>query len=346
VTVVTPVFNGEAYLSECIDSVLAQTYEHWELSIVNNASTDGSLDVARTYAELDPRIRVHDNERFLPQLENFNAALTRVPPASKYCKMVLADDRIHATCLERMVGVAESSSSVAIVGSYLTTERKVLGGGLPTDRSTYSGRDVCRYQLLTGNIFFGSPTAQLWRTEVVSRRDPFFRIGAMHADTEACYEILAEWDYGFVHEVLSFWRTENDSILNRVTGYNFYLVLQKIMLARYGPDFLTAKELAVKRHALSRRYERFLARSLLEREGEAFWAYHRRAVAEMGESLSRGRLARMASWAVLDLLLNPMRTWDRIRGRSARREEAALVESLEWGEPRSALLSGQPAGER
>ena len=65
VSVVTPVYNGAAYLSECIESVLAQTYTNWEYIIVNNCSTDRTRDIASHYAQQDTRIRLHNNDDFL-----------------------------------------------------------------------------------------------------------------------------------------------------------------------------------------------------------------------------------------------------------------------------------------
>ena len=55
-----PLFNRAHFVGEAIDSVLGQTFKEWELVIVNDGSTDGSLEVARTYAERDQRIRVID----------------------------------------------------------------------------------------------------------------------------------------------------------------------------------------------------------------------------------------------------------------------------------------------
>jgi glycosyltransferase involved in cell wall biosynthesis len=49
VSIITPVYNGEAYLRECIESVLAQTYSNWEYIVVNNCSTDGTLRIAEGY---------------------------------------------------------------------------------------------------------------------------------------------------------------------------------------------------------------------------------------------------------------------------------------------------------
>ncbi|MFZ1974630.1 MAG: glycosyltransferase family 2 protein, partial [Candidatus Acidiferrales bacterium] len=58
VSIVTPAYNEENYLAECVESVLAQTYTNWDYTIVNNCSTDATLAIAQKYAAGDPRIRV------------------------------------------------------------------------------------------------------------------------------------------------------------------------------------------------------------------------------------------------------------------------------------------------
>src|SRR4029077_8305728 len=108
VSVVTPFYNTEAYLAECIESVLAQTYANWEYVLVNNLSTDASRSICERYARKDSRIRLLDNAQHLGQVDNFEGGLKQISPRSKYCKMVLADDWIFPECLERMVEVAES----------------------------------------------------------------------------------------------------------------------------------------------------------------------------------------------------------------------------------------------
>src|SRR5512146_3249684 len=103
VSVVTPVFNGEKYLRECVDSVLAQTYTNWHYVIVNNCSTDRTLEIAQEYAARDSRIRVVNNREFVGVDANHNNAFREISPDSKYCKVVAADDWIFPECLERMV---------------------------------------------------------------------------------------------------------------------------------------------------------------------------------------------------------------------------------------------------
>src|SRR5713226_8729725 len=118
VSVVTPVYNGAAYLRECIESVLAQTYSTWEYIIANNCSTDETLQIAEEYARKDKRIRVYSNDKLLDIIANHNRTFRLISPKSKYCKQVSADDWLFPECLTRMVSVAEANPSVGIVGSY------------------------------------------------------------------------------------------------------------------------------------------------------------------------------------------------------------------------------------
>ena len=64
-SIVTPLYNEAEHLPQCIESVLAQTYQNWDYTIVNNRSTDASGEIARRYAAKDPRIRVLDNQHRL-----------------------------------------------------------------------------------------------------------------------------------------------------------------------------------------------------------------------------------------------------------------------------------------
>ena len=107
VSVVTPVYNGEAHLRECVESVLAQTYPNWDYTIVNNCSTDRSLEIAQEYAARDARIRIHNNQTFVGVVENHNNAFRQISPQSKYCKVVGADDYGSSRIVSKMIRLAE-----------------------------------------------------------------------------------------------------------------------------------------------------------------------------------------------------------------------------------------------
>src|SRR6267143_2203091 len=117
VSIVTPVYNEEAHLRECIESVLAQTYPNWDYAIANNCSTDRTLEIAQEYAARDSRIRVHDNATFVDVIGNYNIAFRQISSQSKYCKVVAADDWLYPDCLEKMVALAEQHPSVAMVSA-------------------------------------------------------------------------------------------------------------------------------------------------------------------------------------------------------------------------------------
>jgi glycosyltransferase involved in cell wall biosynthesis len=106
VTVLTPVYNGADFLAECIESVLKQTYDNFEYIIVNNCSTDRTLEIAQEYAARDSRIRVHNNEQFVAVIANHNIAFNLMSPKARYSKMVSGDDYLFPDCLERMVEFA------------------------------------------------------------------------------------------------------------------------------------------------------------------------------------------------------------------------------------------------
>ena len=117
VSIVTPVYNEEKHLAECIESVLAQTYSNWDYTIVDNCSTDGSAAIAERYASQDSRIRVLRPKEFIKAFPNCNRAVRQISPHSKYCKVVLGDDWIYPECLASMVAVAEKYPSVGLVSA-------------------------------------------------------------------------------------------------------------------------------------------------------------------------------------------------------------------------------------
>src|SRR5437016_3140632 len=116
VSIITPVYNEANYLAECIDSVLAQTYSNWDYTIVDNCSTDCSLQIAQDYARRNQRIRVIANDRFVAPIANHNIAFRSISPSSTYCKLLAGDDWLYPEFIARSVEVAEKYPNVGVVG--------------------------------------------------------------------------------------------------------------------------------------------------------------------------------------------------------------------------------------
>jgi glycosyltransferase involved in cell wall biosynthesis len=271
--------------------VLAQTYQNWDYTVVDNCSTDGSADIARRYAARDSRIRVHENHHFLPAIPNHNAALRQVSDASKYCKVVFADDWIFPGCLEQMVAVAEEHSSVGLVGAYCLEGRHVICAGLPYSSRVVGGRETCRQHLLNQLYVFGSANSLLYRADLVRSQDPFYNEANIHADTEACFALLKTCDFGFVHQVLTFTRVRPGSLTTVSADLHTYLPGMLHILITYGPHFLTGNELEARLDQHLSEYYSYLGKSMFLGRDTQFWDYHRRQLSEARLPFSRTRLA-------------------------------------------------------
>jgi len=313
VSVVTPVHNTAAYLGECIESVLAQTCPRFEYIVVDNCSTDHSLEIAKHYAARDQRIRVFANTEPLAAIDNFNHALRFISPESRYTKLIFADDWLYPECLERMIRVGEAAGSVGLVSSYSLAGARVWGGGLPHNISVFSGREVGRRQLLGEGFFVGSSSTVLYRSDLVRARPAFFDRDALHADTEVAYEILRHHDLGLVHQVLSFIRIDRDSTSGRVRDLSPVVLDRLIVLLKYGRYFLEPGELRRCLRRLEREYYRTYLTQLLGPHRSRFLKYHRPALARLGYRFSKPLMLQAALEELADIVLNPKKTIARVR---------------------------------
>jgi glycosyltransferase involved in cell wall biosynthesis len=311
VSVVTPVYNGEAYLAECIESVLAQTYQNWEYCIVNNCSTDRTLEIADAYAQKDKRIRIHNNSIFVGCDANGNIAVQQMSSVSKYCKVVHADDWLSPECIMKMVELAEAHPSICIVGAYGLRNDHVSWDGLPYTSTVISGREICRNTLMGGPYVFGSPTSLLIRSDEVRKRPAFYNEENRHCDIETCFDLLKENDFGFVHQVLTFTRdhAKAETSFSARFGTDYLGTLE--ILTKYGKTYLTDQEYQECLRLCWGRYYSFLGGKVFHGE-KAFWEYHRKELGRLGHSLNWAKVAKAALCKILDLALNPQKTALRI----------------------------------
>ena len=323
VSVVTPVYNGEDFLVECIESVLKQTYKNYEYIIVNNCSTDRTLQIALDYATKDSRIRVHNNEEFVAVIANHNIAFGLISPEAKYCKVVSADDFLFPNCITRMVELADANPSIGIVGSYQLSGDRVRWQGFRYPRAVLPGVEMCRQVFLGGDktFGFGSPTSTVYRADLVRSSAEFYPNPSPHADTSACFKYLHESDYGFVYEVLSYERTHEETQSYASDEINRYSSANLNDAICYGPLYLNKKELEKQLNDTLEAYHRFLAVDYFcGFRGKEFWDYHKSRLAELGHPLRRVSLYKAAMVAIVSEALNPeqgiRKMWRRVFHRS------------------------------
>lgn len=117
VSIVLPCYNGAKMIGEAIESIIAQTYTDWELIIVNDCSTDNTLEVAKSYAAKDKRIRVFSNEKNskLPATLNHGFREAR----GEYWTWTSDDNLLLPTMLEELCKFLDENPEVGFVISDL-----------------------------------------------------------------------------------------------------------------------------------------------------------------------------------------------------------------------------------
>lgn len=100
ISIVLPIYNGEKYMRQSINSVIDQTYTNWELLIVDDGSTDQTPDIAREYECMDPRIHYYKNPQNmrLPRTLNKGFSLAK----GDYLTWTSDDNFYYPTALEKM----------------------------------------------------------------------------------------------------------------------------------------------------------------------------------------------------------------------------------------------------
>jgi len=128
VSIVTPTYNGAAYLGETIESVVRQTEPGWELVVVDDGSDDDSPAIAARYASIDPRIQTLARSRTGVAAAR-NEGLGRTDPAADYVLFLDHDDVLLPDTLATLIAAAETDP--AAVGAH-GLAREVDASGAPT----------------------------------------------------------------------------------------------------------------------------------------------------------------------------------------------------------------------
>ena len=312
VAVVVPVFNGAQHLGECLESILAQTYSNWRTVLVDNCSSDGTGAIADEFARRDRRIRVFHCERFVAKNENYNRAVALADADAEYIKVLEADNWITEDCLGRTVRLAQQDATIGIVSSYLLYGSHPANRGLPYSDQLISGHDVIRRYYLSGTSFFGTPTGLLFRAKALREESLWFRPFLCNDDVDLCLRLLRKWNFGFVHQVLAFVRTDDNGAFRKISKFDWDPAYRYFAIHAYGEDFFAGRELVDLRRAFERRYFKCLGRAMVVGKSKAYWEFHREMFNAAGRQLRIRDLLLPAAKTLIDLGLNPKSTSEKM----------------------------------
>lgn len=254
VSILTTVYNREKYLAACIESVLASSFQDWELIIVDDQSKDNSVAIAQQYAAQDRRIHVYVNETNLGDYPNRNQAAAYAK--GTYLKYLDADDLIYPHGLEMMVQTMEAHPECALGISQEVAEDLKPYPFIMTPSETFQ-----REFLQRGVLGLGP-------TGTIIRRDAFEAQGGFTGtryigDTELWYQLAMYHPVVKMVPGLTFWRQHDDQEITKGQNSFFYLenAYKHEILTLKHPDLpLNNQERALAINRVEQRFSRNLLR--------------------------------------------------------------------------------------
>lgn len=154
VTIGVPVYNGERYLEQALETLLAQSYGNLEIIISDNASTDRTGEICQRYAARDSRIRHHRNDENLGHTVNMNQIVHMAH--GEYYRQHHHDDLLEPGCIKACVQALEVASEAVLAHTHTKTIDEtgtVIFGNEPVDYVLDDPRPHVRFEKYMRQIF-------------------------------------------------------------------------------------------------------------------------------------------------------------------------------------------------
>lgn len=214
VSVVLPIYNVSDYLSECLDSVINQTYRNLEIICVDDGSTDNCLDIIKRYSVKDDRIVILEKKNGgLSSARNFGLKKAK----GEYVYFLDSDDKISDDYIYNMIdALFKSGRDFDIICN--TTITKIWDDCKTKKNKVYLDNGVFNYISILGRKGYPfSVWSKIYKTSFLKQNNLSFKEGVIFEDFEFAYKILP-----FVNDVLIvnkgeyFYRQRSTSIFGGV----------------------------------------------------------------------------------------------------------------------------------
>ena len=197
VSVLVTVYNRERYIAPCIDSILASSWQDFEVIVVDDASTDGSREIAAAYADRDPRVKLFTNPDNLGDYPNrAKAASLASAPLLKYLD---SDDIIYPHGLGAMMDAMRAYPDAALG----------LSHSRPEEEQPYpwqlSSVEAWRKEFLGEGAMGSGPSGAIFRAAPFREVGGFRNWGVLN-DTDLWYRMSARWPVVLMAPGLVWWR--------------------------------------------------------------------------------------------------------------------------------------------
>ena len=234
VSIIIPVYNAEKFLCKCIDSVLSQTFEGWEMILVNDGSKDSSLAICKEYAEKDKRIKVLDKPNGGPSSAR-NSGIREA--RGEYVFFLDADDTITTDCIESLYMLAKKHDADYVQGSYFNGNGNDNVNELSIPSVLTERKEIKRLLLNHNKIQF-TPHNRLVRRQMIIDQELYFNEEIRVREDFLWMTFVAKYVERFAYcDKPTYHRGYNEDSLtnniNREREIQGYRVLIETMVANY-----------------------------------------------------------------------------------------------------------------
>jgi glycosyltransferase involved in cell wall biosynthesis len=192
ISVCIPSYNYARFLAICIESVLKQNYKDFEVIVVDDASTDSSIRVARSFR--DSRVHVYCNPRNIGMISNWNECVRRA--SGKYIKMLMADDMLLPECLDIYAAVAKAfpeAGCISCLARYINESCCYLWDDpcLYKEQVLFLPSSIALIGKSCGAVFSRTPTHTLVRRDLIVNLRGYDKSFSLAADTHMHVRLMS-----------------------------------------------------------------------------------------------------------------------------------------------------------
>ncbi|MDD2273215.1 MAG: glycosyltransferase [Desulfuromonadaceae bacterium] len=273
VSVILPIYNKAPFLREAISSILSQSFQDFELIIVDDKSTDNSVAIAEEFN--DRRIRFFNNTRNMGQANTLNNGIEKA--TGKYVTFAHGDDIWLNSFLERHVTLLDQHSGVNVshARAHSVDEAgNVSSGPLKNEKHPYAITDhqTALKRLMRGS-YLTTPTAFLRKSSL-----PYFNNRFVFAcDWELWLRLAAAGnDFLYIDEPLIYYRHSPNNVTSTATKTGINIIEDYLVLTTFfekNPTYQKFKGMALRKLSMST-----LRRSREIKDKETFFLYQKLAV--------------------------------------------------------------------
>jgi glycosyltransferase involved in cell wall biosynthesis len=210
VSIIIPCYNAENYIKKTIDSVLCQTYQNFEIIIVNDGSTDNSSSIVKTI--MDDRIHLVEHEN---QGVSFSRNKGIAMAKGEFIVFLDADDLLHPSFLEKRIFRLSKSAAIACASNVVLVDGK--GNKIEEDKKHFAASKSSQILEFNDEIVT-CPSSYLFKTEFIKKHKITFNKNLQSsADKYFLLEVLKQGEIELINESPMYYRVLNESMSHKIT---------------------------------------------------------------------------------------------------------------------------------